>query len=181
MRAAKFLRAAGGFLFLILIIEADADRVVHVMRFRREVRDGELDLMRPERGAFRFRREPQARTEIEEDRRDLADNDAPVAQERRRESGMLRTLAFHERQHLVHAALAFADDIDIGRARLLQREADIFAAAGNARPVEEFVRLPAGWLCGHGRPPDSATQRPSGRRKGQGFQGFTDLAHFWID
>jgi hypothetical protein len=49
----------------------------------------------------------------------------------------------HHLHHRGHAALA-ARDIGIVGARIFQREADIFAAALNARPVIEFIA--------HGRP-----------------------------
>ena len=49
---------------------------------------------------------------------------------------------FHERRHGGDAASRspFAGDVAVRRARLLERQADEFAAALDARPVEELVR-----------------------------------------
>ena len=83
----------------------------------------------------------------------MRDEDVAVAQERRREGGE-RPLA-HQGRHRLDAAPGpmAARDIDIIGARLLERQADEFAAALDAGPVEEFV--------GHRLSPSIALPRPA--------------------
>src|ERR1700737_1810542 len=77
------------------------------------------------------------RSEIEQDVGGLPDHELAGFQKRR---GEWRRAAarLHHLHHPGHAALA-ARHIDIVGAGLFQREADIFTAALNARPVIEFV------------------------------------------
>ena len=69
--------AAQGLVLLVLVVEADRDRMVRVVRLRDEVGDGELDLMRPEPAGRILRRKAMPRPEIEQDRGRLADDWSP--------------------------------------------------------------------------------------------------------
>jgi len=78
-----------------------------------------------------------ARSEIEQDIGGLPDHEFSGFQKRRRKRRPA-VARFHHPHHRGHTALA-ARDVDIVGAGILQREADIFAAALNARPVIEFI------------------------------------------
>ena len=107
-----------------------------VVNFQNEVGDGQLKLMHPQSSRFRLRREPMTGAEIEQNVGGLPDHELSGFEERRREGR--RTALRHHLHHRRRAASA-ARDIGIIGARLFQREADIFAAALNGRPVIEFV------------------------------------------
>ena len=61
------------FLFLVFVIQRDADRVMGVVRLVDQVGDGELQLVRPQAPLLRARRQAVARAEEQQDVRGLAD------------------------------------------------------------------------------------------------------------
>ena len=70
---------------LVLVVEADADRVVRVVGLGHEVRDRELQLEGARPARLVARHELQARREVREDVRGLRDDEVAVLEERRRE------------------------------------------------------------------------------------------------
>src|SRR3954454_21328288 len=78
---AEILRAARRFGPLILVGEADSDRVMRVVRLRHHVGDGELDLMRPDPIDLVIAHEAEAWPEIEKDRGRLPDDRVAVPEE----------------------------------------------------------------------------------------------------
>ena len=107
-----------------------------------------------------------ARSEIEQDVGGLPDHELAGFEERRRKRRRAAT-RLHHLHHRGHAALA-ARNVGIVGAGLFQREADIFAAALDARPVQEFIAHGAAFpLTQHssatrGAMSLSASQRSSG-------------------
>jgi hypothetical protein len=86
---------------------------------------------------FYLRRQAVARSEIEQDIGGVADHELVGFEKRRRE--WRHPLArFHHLHHRSHPAIG-ARNIGVAGTCLFQREADIFAAPLNARPVIEFV------------------------------------------
>src|SRR4051812_48658534 len=79
----KFRRPAPGFLLLVLIVEPDADRMMRVVRFHHEIRQRELQLMRPQAAFFALRRKAVALAEKEKDVRGLPDQELAGFQEGR--------------------------------------------------------------------------------------------------
>src|SRR5712691_2880259 len=125
---------------LLFVIEPARDRMMGVVDVGDEIGDGELQLMRPQRAGFVARRKPKTRAEVEQDIRGLADDEPAGLQERRRIGRMRDAPAVEELHHRRYAALASpARHVDVVGARLLQREADEFAAALDGRPVIELV------------------------------------------
>ena len=135
---AEQLRPAERLRLLVLVVEVAAERMVGVVRLDHDVGDGELDLVCPEAPDLALRREPVLVAEIEEDVGRLADHLLSVPQVGRREGGGFTGID-------VTGRAALAPDIDVGRARLLQRQADEFAAALDRGPIIELV--------GHSSPP----------------------------
>ena len=73
-----------------------------VVNFQHQIRDRELQLVHPELSGFGLRRQPMARSEIEQDIGGLPDHEFAGFQERRRKRR--RALArFHHAHHRGHA------------------------------------------------------------------------------
>src|SRR5215204_5396635 len=85
-RAALSLRA------LLLVIEHARDRVMRVMDLPHQIRDGELQLVRPQSAILVLGRKPVPRTEIEQDICGLTDAALAGLKERRRKRRMRRAL-----------------------------------------------------------------------------------------
>jgi hypothetical protein len=107
------------------------------VNFQHQIRYRELQLVQPEFAGLRLRRQPVARSQIEQDVGGLPDHELSVFEERRRE-GRRSFPRFHHARHRSHA-VAKARDVGVAGARLFQREADIFAAALNHWPVIKLV------------------------------------------
>ncbi len=108
-----------------------------IVNLHDKIRDDELQLMHPQPPRLRLRRQTVPRSEIEQDIGGLPDHEFSGFKKRRRERRPAAA-TLHHPHHRGHAAIA-ARDVGITGAGILQREADIFAAALNARPVVEFV------------------------------------------
>src|SRR5438067_3902476 len=108
-----------------------------VVDLQHEIGNGELELVHPQFSGLRLRRQPVTGAEVEQDVGGLPDHQRTRFQKRRRE--WRRTLAplhhFHHRAH----AIAAARDVAVGGTGVLEREADIFAAALDEGPVIELV------------------------------------------
>jgi hypothetical protein len=122
---------------LILVVQRGAERMMGVVNFQNQIRYRELQLVHPQFAGLRLRRQPVARSQIEQDVGGLPDHQLSVFEERRRE-GRRPLPRFHHARHRGHAVAA-ARDVGVAGARLFQREADIFAAALNHWPVIELV------------------------------------------
>src|SRR5438094_7707227 len=144
---AEILRPAPRLRLLILVVKPAGDRMVRVVYFDQPVADRELLLVQPEPRRVALRREPQARREPVQDHRRLRNDQLSRAQERRREWPILDRAAFHEVHHGSHAFRP-PRDVDIVRARILEREADEFAAALDRGPVVELVSHKTAGLSG---------------------------------
>src|ERR1041384_8172435 len=107
---------------LLLEIEPACHRVMRVVDFDDEVRDGELQLMQPQPLGLVLRGEPKPRAEPVQDQRGLRDGGLAGLQDRRGERRML--LVFAIDQPIDRAIAALARDIDVVGARLFQREPD---------------------------------------------------------
>src|ERR1700730_11042384 len=132
---------------LLLEIEPTRHRMMRVVDLYHQIRDGELQLMRPQLPGFIFRRETKPRPKIEQYVRGLRDDALAGFQDRRRERRMLFAFARNEFRGCLVAALA--RDVDVIGAGLFQREADELAAPLYRRPVIKFVAhgLPHLWLA----------------------------------
>ena len=131
----EFIGALFGRPALVLVIQRRPERMMGVMDFDDKIRDRQLQLMQPQPSRFGFRREAMARPEIEQDVGGLPDHEFARFEERRRERR--RAARLHHLRHRAHAALA--RHIGVIGAGLLQREADIFAASLDLRPVIKLI------------------------------------------
>src|SRR5262252_5199184 len=106
-----------------------------------EIRDGKLELVRPQPSGIIARCEPVTHAEEEKDVCGLADEERATFEERRRERRMPDALAIEERHHRWHAAtlIRLARYIDIALAGLFERKADKFAAPLNCRPIVQLI------------------------------------------
>src|SRR5437762_3443466 len=111
--------------------------MMRVADLHHQIRDRELQLMRPQLPGFVLRREAEPRPEIEQDIRGLRDDALAGFQDRRRERRMLLALARDELRGCLVAALA--RHIDIVGAGLFQREAHELTATLYRRPVIKLV------------------------------------------
>src|SRR5215204_1623103 len=130
-------RAALSLRTLLLVIERARDRVMRVMDLPHQIRDGELQLVRPQLAVLVLGRKPVPRTEIEQDICGLTDAALAGLEERRRKRRM--RLASTGEQRLDGLTTALARYVKVVRAGLLQRKADEFAAALDARPIVKLV------------------------------------------
>src|SRR5262245_9060334 len=137
--APEILRGELGGRPLFFVVEIAGDRVVGVVDQHDEIGDGELQLMHPQPPCLVARRQPQPRTEIQQNVGGLADHQLAGAQERRRKGWPFDPVSVDELHHRRHAALAAARHVDIVGAGLLQGQPHELAAALDRRPVVELV------------------------------------------
>ena len=109
--------------------------MVGVVHLHDKVGHRQLKLMQPKPAGLRLWRQTVPRAEIEQDVRGLPDHEFAGLEERRRKRRCRALL--HQPHHRSRAA--FARHIDIRAACFLEREADIFAAALDRRPIVELV------------------------------------------
>ena len=133
----EFLGSFLGGRALVLIVKRRSKRMMGVVSLEHQIRDGELELMHPQHSCLGFRGETVPRAEVEQNAGGLPDHQLAGLQERRRKWRRSRA-RLHHAHHRGHPALT-ARDIGVGDACLLKREADIFSAALDARPVIELV------------------------------------------
>src|SRR5688572_4557529 len=93
--------------------------------------------MRPQAIALPLGRKTELRPEKEQDVRSLPDDETPGPEDRLHETRMLERCFLYEALHRLGALLP--RDIDVLGLRLLQRQADEFAAPGIGGRVIEFV------------------------------------------
>ncbi len=135
-------RAALRRLFLLLVVQAAADRVMRVVNLVDEVGDRQLELMRPEPAVVVVRRQPQPGAEIQQDVRGLADRHLAVLQKRRRERRSFDARAGQhalQRRHAAAFRLRQPRDVHVVGARVLEREPHELAAPLDPGPVVELV------------------------------------------
>src|SRR6516165_8579007 len=137
---------------LLFVIEVAGDRMMGVVDQHHEVGDGELQLMHPQPSGLVAGREAEPPAEVKQDVGGLADDELAGLQKRRRKRRTRAASGLDEFHHRGNAALAGpARHVDIVCARVLQGEADEFAAALDRRPVIELVA--------HGRGPSAHTRK----------------------
>ncbi len=140
---AKFFRGRGRFLFLVLVIQARAYRVVRVVRLVHRVGNRQLDLMRPQAVGNACAHQLEARAQVQQDGGGLPDHSLAVHQQRagkrRPRHGLVLQVVEQGRQALPVGGVT-PRDIHIRRAGRFQRQTDKFAATLDAGPVEELVR-----------------------------------------
>src|SRR3984885_5227720 len=115
--------------------------MMRVVYLSHEIRDRELQFMRPQPPRFAFRRQAVARAEKLQDIGSLADDEPPGLEKRRRKGRSFDVAAVekaYERRYAGSFA-RLARHIPISRAGLLQRQAHEFTAALNRRPVVQFI------------------------------------------
>ena len=122
--------------------QAAANRMVGVMGFGHGIGDGELDLVRPDPQLLAATHQLERRCQVQQNRRGLPDDDLTILQEGRRERWMGQFAVVQTAQHRRHTlpcGLGAARHIDVRCAGRLQREANKFASALDARPVVQFI------------------------------------------
>ena len=116
--------------------------MVGVVGLGHAVGDGQLQLVRPEPVGLAHAREPEAGTEVQQDRCGLADHDVAIDQEGRRERGPWVGRIVEPAPEIRFAAACgrrLARHVDIGSAGGLERQADEFAAALDGGPVVKLI------------------------------------------
>jgi len=127
---------------LILVVLADADRMMRVVHLGEEVRDGQLHLMGPQQTTFIFGREAVTAAEKQQDVRGLRDDELASFEIRRRERNRAWMRAVERSVERLFAAafvLGQARDINVRDGCVLERQPHEFAAPLNRRPVMQLV------------------------------------------
>ncbi len=70
-------RTAPRLTLLLMIVQAACDRVMHVVDLRHKIRDGQLQLMRPQPAGLGLRNQTQPRTQVQQDVGGLGDHQEP--------------------------------------------------------------------------------------------------------
>src|SRR5215213_4479423 len=111
--------------------------MMRVVDLHHEIRDGELQLMRPQPSRLVLRSKTKPRPKIKQDIRGLCDDQLARLEDWRGERWML--LAFALDQLLDHVITALARHIDVIGTCLFQREPYEFAATLDIGPVVKLV------------------------------------------
>jgi hypothetical protein len=149
---AKGRSALRGFRLLILVILAHADGVVRVVHFREQVRDRQLQLVRPQPAGFVLGREPVVLADEQQDVGSLCDDELTGFEIRRGERNRAWMYSIERVvERLFATAFVFgqARHVHVRHCCVLERETGELAPPRNRRPVMQLV-LAAG-RCDHGR------------------------------
>ncbi len=145
---------------LVLVVEARPHGVVRVVDLVDEVRDGELELVRPAPPLLVRGRQPEAGAEELQHVHRLRDQRVARAHDGRREGRLVEGLVAEELHHGRGPAAprgGQARDVHVVGARVFEGEADELAAPLDRGPVEQLVSL-----GGHGR---GVSGRPRARSR----------------
>lgn len=132
---------------LVLVVQAGGDGVVDVVGLvGQAVQGGQgqgVDVVVPVDVVLGGRGQTEPTTQIQQDVGRLGDFDVSVFQDRRGEQGRVvrvsPVLLVDPGQESLDAFVGLVGHVDVGGSRGLERETDVFAAAGHAGPVDQTV------------------------------------------
>src|SRR5262249_1049001 len=124
---------------LLLEVKPTRDRMMGIVNSIHEIRNRELQLMRPQTRGFIARRKFQPRSEKQQYVRGLRDGNPARLQKRRRIGRARRPPVRHELRHGRQPGFAAPRNIDVISAGFFQRQANKLTAALDRWPVVELI------------------------------------------